>query len=680
MKMACFIIFILVAITSLFGQGQKKWLSNIKQQMSQVDDEESLVRALTQFANYYKHEKPDSAIYFGYEALALAKEIDYKLGEVEALLILAISYLSAGNHAKAHQLSSQSLRIAEDYNLPETYAFAILISAEVNLQTREFTRSLEQLAEARNIFDSLQNQTYIVATNCRIGEILLALGHADSARQSFQLALQQIEFFELVFNWYRHETYLGLAQAESALGNPDIALPYFLLSLKHAKEAEMVIQSTMAIARHYQKSEQSDSAIHYAQEAFAIAEMNGFRNHLVMSARLLSELYEKEDVILALSFSRTALALKDSLNDHINQATNETISNFNERMRLADLHETQLEAKAHQRNIIFFAITLILIVIWINSALRNKLKNNASRKIEKAYHQLKATQSQLIHSEKMASLGELTAGIAHEIQNPLNFVNNFSEVSEELISEAREELDKGDISEAKSILDDLNQNLNKINHHGGRASSIVKGMLDHSRTSSGEKVPIDINKLCDEYVRLAYHGMRAKDKSFNVMYETDFQDDIPPINIVPQDIGRVILNLVNNAFQAVQDYTPSKELNTERTQSEAEEYQPMIKIKTALTGGHPGFNLSEVEVTTGVGGQRWLVITISDNGPGIPDEIRDKIFQPFFTTKPAGQGTGLGLSLSYDIVKAHSGDISVESGTNIGTIFSVQLPITNIPG
>ena len=339
---------------------------------------------------------------------------------------------------------------------------------------------------------------------------------------------------------------------------------------------------------------------------------------------------------------------------------------------------------------IFYGLTLCYLV-WqiqryqkrrtlIRERERVRIRELAQAKeIEKAYTQLKATQSQLIHSEKMASLGELTAGIAHEIQNPLNFVNNFSEVSGELIHEAKEELDRGDVSEAKAILDDLNQNLNKINHHGERASSIVKGMLDHSRSSAGEKVATDVNNLCDEYIRLAYHGMRAKDKSFNVMYETDFQDDIPPINIVPQDIGRVILNLVNNAFQAVQDYTPSKELNTERTQSEAEEYQPMIKIKTALTGGHPGFNLSEVEVTTGVGGQRWLVITISDNGPGIPDEIRDKIFQPFFTTKATGQGTGLGLSLSYDIVKAHGGNLSSSSVEGAGSAFQVRLPFIDVP-
>ena len=305
-------------------------------------------------------------------------------------------------------------------------------------------------------------------------------------------------------------------------------------------------------------------------------------------------------------------------------------------------------------------------------------------KLEQTLAELKATQAQLIQSEKMASLGELTAGIAHEIQNPLNFVNNFSEVSSELINEAKEELGKGDLKEAGEILNDLYQNLEKINHHGQRASSIVKGMLDHSRTSSGEKVATDINQLCDEYLRLAYHGMRAKDKAFNVKYETDFQRDIPPITIVPQDIGRVILNLVNNAFQAV-----SSDLSSEasakgealakesqaKAKAEAEEYQPEIKIKTDLVGRLPGLSRSEAEVQTGAGGQRWLIVTISDNGPGIPADIQDKIFQPFFTTKPTGQGTGLGLSLSYDIIKGHGGTLEVTSEEGIGTSFLLTLPL-----
>jgi signal transduction histidine kinase len=253
----------------------------------------------------------------------------------------------------------------------------------------------------------------------------------------------------------------------------------------------------------------------------------------------------------------------------------------------------------------------------------------------------------------MASLGELTAGIAHEIQNPLNFVNNFSEVSSELIDEMNEELAKGDIEEAKAIAVDVKQNLIKINHHGNRAGDIVKGMLQHSRSSTGTKEPTDINALCDEYLRLSYQGLRAKDKSFNATLKTDFDKSIGKINIIPQDIGRVVLNLINNAFYAVQQR--QKELAKEVTPFEKVSplYQPTVSVQTTKLN-------SKVE------------IRVSDNGNGIPQNIVEKIFQPFFTTKPTGQGTGLGLSLSYDIIKANGGEIKVESIEKEGTKFIIQ--------
>jgi len=260
---------------------------------------------------------------------------------------------------------------------------------------------------------------------------------------------------------------------------------------------------------------------------------------------------------------------------------------------------------------------------------------------------LKSTQSQLIQSEKMASLGELTAGIAHEIQNPLNFVNNFSELNQELVEEASEELSKGDVEETAAILKDLGENSEKINHHGKRADAIVKGMLAHSRSGKGEKVPTDLNSLADEYLKLSYHGLRAKDKSFNAEIKTDFDPNLPKVNVVPQDIGRVLLNLINNAFQAVH----------ERSKEADSEYLPLVTITTKLTTNDQ------------------ILITIKDNGPGIPDDIKDKIFQPFFTTKPTGQGTGLGLSLSYDIVKAHGGKLTVESTANLHTTFKLTIPM-----
>ena len=286
---------------------------------------------------------------------------------------------------------------------------------------------------------------------------------------------------------------------------------------------------------------------------------------------------------------------------------------------------------------------------------KRKVVEESKEVLLKTLEELRAAQAQLIQSEKMASLGELTAGIAHEIQNPLNFVNNFSEVNTELIDELTREIETGNLKEVRVLAKDIKENEQMINHHGKRADAIVKGMLQHSRSSSGVKEPTDINALCDEYLRLCYHGLRAKDKSFNATMKTDFDASLGKLDVVPQDIGRVILNLLTNAFYAV----------TERKKQVGGDYEPTVSVSTKGIG-------NKVE------------IRISDNGNGIPQNIVDKIFQPFFTTKPTGQGTGLGLSLSYDIVKAHGGELRVETVSDeaasqterkgAGSVFIILLP------
>jgi signal transduction histidine kinase/tetratricopeptide (TPR) repeat protein len=303
--------------------------------------------------------------------------------------------------------------------------------------------------------------------------------------------------------------------------------------------------------------------------------------------------------------------------------------------------------------LLYISIAVLLIVSLLGMIrsrikIRKKQKEIERSKIElqNSLENLKTTQTQLIHAEKMASLGELTAGIAHEIQNPLNFVKNFSEVNAELILELKEEIDKGDLDEVKAIANDIADNEQKIIHHGKRADSIVKGMLQHSRSSSNQKVPTDVNALADEYLRLSYHGLRAKDKSFNANFNTDFDEHLPQINVVSQDIGRVLLNLFNNAFYAV----------AEKQKLQKENYKPLVVVKTKTSGDK-------------------IEISVKDNGNGIPDKVKDKIFQPFFTTKPTGEGTGLGLSLSYDIVsKGHGGDLRMETEEGVGTEFIISIP------
>ena len=369
----------------------------------------------------------------------------------------------------------------------------------------------------------------------------------------------------------------------------------------------------------------------------------------------------------ALKYLRTAVAVKDSLFSLEKTTAIQNLA-IKEREKQKEIEASELKfqnrLKMYSLAGGIFVLLVIAGILFKNNRTKqktNSLLQQQKAKVESTLTELKSTQAQLIQSEKMASLGELTAGIAHEIQNPLNFVNNFSELNNELIQELKSEnlipIAIGTkFEERAKLLDDVYQNNEKIKYHGKRADAIVKGMLLHSRISGGQKELTDINALADEYLRLSYHaclsgrqGMRARDKAFNVELQTDFDPSIEKLNIIPQDIGRVLLNLYNNAFYAV----------NEKLKPGIEHFKPVVSVKTENQNG-------------------GIKITVKDNGNGIPERLLDKIFQPFFTTKPTGQGTGLGLSLAYDIVKSHGGEIKVESKEGKGTDFIIQLPITPI--
>jgi signal transduction histidine kinase len=477
------------------------------------------------------------------------------------------------------------------------------------------------------------------------------MGRADSAQWYFN---QYYQFPEVP--WMRGWVYKLAGRIHAKDGNKDSAYVYYKRAINRLDQD--VNQRDLAgtyvdLASLYLEQGKTDSALSNAQAGFKIAQGSSFKKEALQAALVLSTLYEGRSIDSAFLYYKLAMGTKDKLYDE--EKTKQLLSyKFNEELQLREIarKEEQLRNRARIFTLsgVLGLFIIIAFLLYYNNRQKQKTNNLLASKnlqIEKTLQELKDTQAQLIQSEKMASLGELTAGIAHEIQNPLNFVNNFSETNTELIQEAKDEFQSGNSNEGLALLEDILDNEHKIAHHGRRAENIVKSMLEHSRTSKGEKQLTDINALVDEYLRLAYHGFRAKDKTFNATFENSFDKSIGRTNIVPQDIGRVLLNLFNNAFWVV----------AEKKKQAGGSYEPVVTVSTRKLD-------SRVE------------IEVKDNGTGIPQKAIDKIFQPFFTTKPTGQGTGLGLSLSYDIVKAHGGELKVESTEGEGTVFTILLPLT----
>jgi two-component system, NtrC family, sensor kinase len=434
-----------------------------------------------------------------------------------------------------------------------------------------------------------------------------------------------------------------------------------LLYLQLTRSDEDLCASYLGMAQIFRKADARDSSQYYAKLSLAVAKEGSFTRNELSAYNFLTDYYASvQNIDSAFVYQSAAIATNDSLFNQEKAKQIQALS-LEEAMRQRQVEETKIH---FQNQLKFYALLggifcllVAAVLLYRNNRHKQKAYNLLQKqkretdiqkqKTEETLMELKSTQSQLIQSEKMASLGELTAGIAHEIQNPLNFVNNFSEVNKELVDELETELKNNNNEEAILIAKDIRENEEKINHHGKRADAIVKNMLQHSRQTKGVKEPTDINALADEYLRLSYHGMRAKDKTFNAEMKTDFDNSIGKINIIPQDIGRVLLNLYNNAFYAV----------NEKAKQQTAAYEPRISVSTKKI-------------------DNMVILTVKDNGNGIPQKVVDKIFQPFFTTKPTGEGTGLGLSLSYDIVKAHGGELSVQTKESEGATFIIQLPLT----
>jgi signal transduction histidine kinase len=510
----------------------------------------------------------------------------------------------------------------------------------------EYSKALEYHRNVQKINEILNDTALISLSFLNMGESFFGLMQLDSAESAFNKSIYYCDMSG--YKKYKGLTLYDIGKVYKKRYNYKEAKNYYRLSIATNIETESPDFEGMgyqALADIAKTEGDVDSLFHFSRQALNIYQTINDTVGLISANTSLSAAFDiSRQTDSAYHYLKTAIALKDGLNKE-GRIKNFQLAGFNEQMKLEEQKAEQLRTITTIRTLSFMAgIAILLFVsgmIYRNYRRQRKDKHT----IEQAYAELKSTQSQLIQSEKMASLGELTAGIAHEIQNPLNFVNNFSEVNKEMLAEMREEIEKKNFDEVSSMAKDVEENEEKIIFHGKRADAIVKSMLQHSRSSSNKKEPTDINALCDEYLRLSYYGLRAKDKSFNATMKTDFDVSIGNINIIPQDIGRVILNLINNAFYA----------GDEKKKSGINNYEPTVSVSTKRVNG-------KVE------------IKVADNGTGIPQKVLGKIFQPFFTTKPTGQGTGLGLSLAYDIIKAHGGEINVETKEGEGSEFVIQLP------
>jgi len=581
-------------------------------------------------------------------ALHLIDLLEYKMGDLPGTL-------NAG--LKGIRVSKESRN--------EGYLGAFLqLAGLVYARTGDDQKSLAYLRQAVAAATTARDTLLSVDILSNIETAYAKLKKPDSALYYARRELRLLTNYSKPDKREIESNVLGdMGEAMNSANQPDSSLKYSReeLAIEKAQNHGINPELLNVMTNSFLKKGQPDSAVKFGLESYKLLSQTKRWDLLINACAALSKAYEGRDDKKSLYYMKALIAASDSSRLNINSARFQLLidrdQQYDQDLR-ADREKLEARVRLHLVVGAAFALMIIGIILWrnykqqkLNNHLLNEQKeevaaqrDNLSNTLEK----LRSTQSQLIQSEKMASLGELTAGIAHEIQNPLNFVNNFSEVNRELIDELKEELKGGNVDEALAIAEDIRQNEEKINHHGKRADFIVKGMLEHSRTNTGEKQLTDMNVLCDEFLKLSYHGLRAKDKSFNAEMITHFDPKLPKVNVSQQDMGRVMLNLFNNAFYAVNQKSKT-----------AAAYNPEVSVTTSTQNGQ-------------------FTITVKDNGIGIPDAVKEKIMQPFFTTKPTGEGTGLGLSLTYDmVVKGHGGSIRVDSAEGEGSEFIITLPINS---
>lgn len=648
----------------------QSFADSLKITLTKSTDPSTRLQTLFRLTNHYIYNIPDSAIKYAQQQILEARQFRNDSALALGLIQYGVIQKLSGNLAQAVYYGYESLGAAEKSGDPMPFATANYYLSTFYQEAGDYPNALLYCFKAKQLLSTLIDTSFLnyvcpphtqlsplpqyryLATLMVLADVYEKRNQPDSALyyglQAYQIGNQHFPGYH-----FTNITHI-LGNIYARKGATAEAFQYYYQSLRESAADDIfidVMRNSTRMAELFTRQHQTDSAIVYARKSLAAQRYGYYPFARLDALNILAAAYQsKGSADSAARYLQMASRAKDSLFDRQTIMQIQSLT-FNKRLTEQELiNREQVLRQRNRLTVLGFSLAALGLLVFFLYR-NNRQQKKAKEKIEQAYEQLQAAQAQLVQSEKMASLGELTAGIAHEIQNPLNFVNNFSEVNQELLAELKALLAEGNTDVAIPLADDIIANEAKIHHHGQRADGIVKSMLQHSRTSTGAKEPTDINSLCSEYLRLAYHGARSKDKSFQVTCDTHFDPGIGKVAVVPQELGRVLLNLLNNALYAV-----AEKQQALRGSAAAAAYRPTVTISTATASGR-------------------LIIAVSDNGMGIPEAVKAKIFQPFFTTKPTGQGTGLGLSISYDIVKAHGGDISVRSTAGQGSEFRISLPM-----
>jgi two-component system NtrC family sensor kinase len=650
--------------TLLTASAQKGDVDSLRKAYQKNKQDSTLALLLVERSSSdYLTTNTDSGMICARQALDISNRIGFKKGAVRAKAAMAVFLQINGDLPGSLKVTFEALPEAIQIQEWRVVASCYNTRGLTYSTLKNLKKSLDNYYAAMHIVEQYHfDDLYLVELN-NIARQYLDMNRLDSAawfnQKAYDLAIKKtlkknlgymIRNFGII-RFKKGDMPGAIAFYRKSLADPSAHGNHYLQS-----------EDFRRIAEAYQKLNQTDSCVNYAKKALEQARLDKNPDLVQRTAGLLTEEYKlKGDFKNAFFFQQETLQASDSL---FSQQKTLQVQNlaYNEQQKQQAVHDAEIAYQNKVRFYILLGIIAVFVLIAAILVFANTQRKKANtllrrqndqietqrRDLEKTVADLKTTQKQLIQSEKMASLGELTAGIAHEIQNPLNFVNNFSEVNTELIEEMEMEISQSHLDEVRAIAESIRLNQQKISQHGKRADFIVKGMLQHSRNSTGEKQETNLNVLADEFFKLSFHGLRAKDKSFNAEMVTHFDDKLPKINVAQQDIGRVLLNLFNNAFYAV----------NKKAKTAGPDYKPMVELSTSTQNG-------------------LLYIKVKDNGTGIPDSVKDKIMQPFFTTKPTGEGTGLGLSLSYDIVtKGHGGKIEVNSTEGESAEFIITLPLS----